>query len=311
MDIIQLFGTSSVPAIVAGSVLGVFELGERFASQQAKDTLSKWLLTFDVQKTKALPDGTRELFERIFGERHFSLKCFIRSAAFSLGAIAFIGILVFMVDPKEALKMMQNIVFEQRMCYHFPERTVCGSFYALIELTLWVPWSILIDYLSLFKTRIILGAFTRLRRGSSVATVAIIGIDFIVYKLLFSLGLTLMTAGTMIVGSWSFGYWLDFFRIENIMHQFATHWKIKDDLSFIFFWSGFAPSIWMWLYVLALFVTRGLLRSEKLVNWLRWALDIDKAPFRSIGAVAATLAFIVSVVVILVSAEVSRISTAS
>ena len=71
-DIIQLFGTGSVPAIVAGSVLGVFELGERFASQRAKDALSKWLLTFDVQKAKALPDGTQELFERIFGERHFS-----------------------------------------------------------------------------------------------------------------------------------------------------------------------------------------------------------------------------------------------
>src|SRR5262245_64227254 len=71
MDIIQLFSTGSVPAIVAGTVLGLFELGERFASQRAKDALSKWLLTFDVQKAKALPDGTQDLFERIFGERHF------------------------------------------------------------------------------------------------------------------------------------------------------------------------------------------------------------------------------------------------
>jgi hypothetical protein len=92
-EIVQLFGTSSVPAIVAGSVLGVFELGERFASQRAKDALSKWLVSFDVQKAKALPDGTKELFERIFGERHFSLKCFVRSAAFSIGAMAFIMIL--------------------------------------------------------------------------------------------------------------------------------------------------------------------------------------------------------------------------
>ena len=67
-DIIQLFGTGSVPVLVAGSVLGVFELGERFASQRAKDALSKWLLTFEVRKEGALPDGTQELFERIFGE---------------------------------------------------------------------------------------------------------------------------------------------------------------------------------------------------------------------------------------------------
>ena len=94
-DIIQLFGTGSVPVLVAGSVLGVFELGEKFASQRAKDALSKWLLTFDVQKAKALPDGTQELFERIFGKRHFSLKCFVRSVMFSLGAMIFICIIFF------------------------------------------------------------------------------------------------------------------------------------------------------------------------------------------------------------------------
>jgi len=79
----------------------------------------------------------------------------------------------------------------------------------------------------------------------------------------------------------------------------------------MFYWAGFAPSIWLWLYVAALFVTRGLLRSEKLVNWLRWFLDVEKNPFRSIGAVAAALAFIASVAIILVSAEVSRISAAA
>jgi hypothetical protein len=69
-DFIQLVGTSSVPVVVAGTVFGVFELGEKLASQRAKDALSKWLLTFDVRKAGALPDGMRELFERIFGERH-------------------------------------------------------------------------------------------------------------------------------------------------------------------------------------------------------------------------------------------------
>ena len=69
-EFVQLVGTSSVPVVVAGTVLGVFEIGEKLASQRAKDALSKWLLTFDVPKAGALPDGTREIFERIFGERH-------------------------------------------------------------------------------------------------------------------------------------------------------------------------------------------------------------------------------------------------
>jgi hypothetical protein len=155
-DIIQLFGTGSVPAIVAGSVLGVFELGERLASPRAKDALSEWLLSFDVRKAGALPDGTQELFERIFGERHFSLKCFIRSAVFSLGGIAFMGILVFLIYPKETLAMMRNILlFEQDIQ---GGKRFHGDW---LPLTLWIPWSILIDYVSLFKTRVILRVLMR------------------------------------------------------------------------------------------------------------------------------------------------------
>jgi hypothetical protein len=127
-DIIQLFGTGSVPVIVAGTVLGVFELGERFASQRAKDALSRWLLTFDIRKAKALPDGTQELFERIFGERHFSLKCFGRSLAFSLGAMVFIGVLVFMIDPKGAFEMLRNIFLGQKACYRYPGTMRCDDF---------------------------------------------------------------------------------------------------------------------------------------------------------------------------------------
>jgi len=170
-DIIQLFGTGSVPVVVAGSVLGVFELGERFASQRAKDALSKWLLTFDVQKAKALPDGTQELFERIFGERHFSLRCFFRSMAFSLGAMVGIGILLLLIDPK-------------------------GSYYDVIdtdiefwvELGLWLPWSIVVDYVSLFKTRVILRILTRLRLATTGMAMVILAIDYIVYCLLFFIG---------------------------------------------------------------------------------------------------------------------------
>ena len=148
-DIIQLFGTSSVPAIVAGSALGVFELGERFASQRAKDALSKWLLTFDVQKAKALPDGTQELFERIFGERHFSWKCFVRSAAFSVAAIGFSVILHFLIYPPN-------------LSFRFD---VVASIF-LMQVQLWLVWSIIIDYVSLYKTRLILRLLTHLERPS-------------------------------------------------------------------------------------------------------------------------------------------------
>jgi hypothetical protein len=164
---------------------------------------------------------------------------------------------------------------------------------------------LLIDYVSLFKTRVILAVLKRLRR--QVLAVAIVVVDYVVYRLIFAIGAILMFSVIAPVYpvfhlGWSF---------YQILEVHMSGLYVSGDVLPIFFWAGLAPSLWMWLYVLALFVTRGLLRSERILIWLRWALDIEKNPFRSIGAVAATLAFIASVAVILVSAEVSRISAAS
>jgi hypothetical protein len=157
-DITQFIGTSSVPVVVAGTVLGVFELGEKLASQPAKDALSKWLLTFDVRKAGALPNGTREIFEWVFGKRHFSTECFIRSALFSLGAMVVVGIIMFLISPAEVLP---------------PERDL-----ALVLIALWLPWSILIDYVSLFKTRLILDFLIRIGRTNIFSAVIVLWITF-------------------------------------------------------------------------------------------------------------------------------------
>jgi hypothetical protein len=151
-DITQLLGTGSVPVVVAVTVFGVFELGEKLASQRAKDALSRWLLSFEVRKAETLPDGTRELFAKIFGERHFSLKCFIRSAVFSLGAMGFIVILLFLISPSGVWTIFRSL----------NESTFRW-------LALWLPWSILVDYVSLFKTRFILGLLTQIRRRHTQA----------------------------------------------------------------------------------------------------------------------------------------------
>jgi hypothetical protein len=292
-DIAEFVGPKSVPVIVAVTVYGVFGLGEKLASQRAKDALSKWLVSFDVQKAKALPDGTQGVFDRIFGERHFSLKCFVRSAAFSLGAIALLGIIFLLISTEW--------FFEKRDVFlRDPADEGIG-------IASWLLWSILIDYVSLFKTRFILRVITKLRRRHMMVAVAVVGIDYFVYRLLFSLGWAVML---LLVPS------------ANVYYPKPTAWQVifavwtapfiphEIDLLSILYWAGFVPSLWMWLYVVALFVTRALLRSERIVNWLRWFLDIEKTPFRSIGAVAAVLAFIASVAVLLISAEISRITAA-
>jgi hypothetical protein len=94
------------------------------------------------KRSKALPDGTQELFERIFGERHFSLKCVVRSAVFSLGAMVFLGILVFLIDSKAFFEMENDALATPRFL-GFPRWLPWSA--------VWLPWSIVIDYVSVFK----------------------------------------------------------------------------------------------------------------------------------------------------------------
>ena len=175
----RTFRQQRVPVVLAGSVLGVFELGERLTSQRAKDALSNWLLTFDVRKAGALPDGTQELFERVFGESHFSAKCFVRSTMFSVGAMIFIVLLGLLVLPHEFLGLINALDKP-------PSSSITLGVWLL--LTLWVPWSILLDYLSLFKTRIILRVLTRLKRNV-IYYIAVVAADLCIYKIMWSIGI--------------------------------------------------------------------------------------------------------------------------
>jgi len=309
--IIQLFGSGSVPVLVAGSVYGVFELGERLASQRFKDDLSKWLLTFDVQKARALPDGTQELFERIFGERHFSLKCFVRSAAFSVGAMAFLSIVLLLINPLSFITSFSIIHERYEQGVRDLDVNLTTWWVAfLIFAGLWLLWSIVVDYISLFKTRVILKLLVWMHQKYIIATIATLAMDYLSYRALFFIGMMIVSV------PWDLAI-MGFYNQER---SFSELWEAyffqilpasREAVGFVMYWAGFAPSIWMWLYVFALFVTRGLLRSERIINSLRYFLDVEKAPLRSIGAVAATLAFIASVAIIFVSAEVSRISAAS
>ena len=62
---------------------------------------------------------------------------------------------------------------------------------AAIAVALWLPWSIVIDYVSLLKTRFVLGLLVREHRRSMVVAIAILAMDYIAYKFIFGLGLSL------------------------------------------------------------------------------------------------------------------------
>jgi hypothetical protein len=84
------------------------------------------------------------------------------------------------------------------------------------------------------------------------------------------------------------------FRVIQLSIPLVVNLSLFDmkPISDIILYASLMPSIWLWIYVMSLAFMRTILRSERLLNWLRWALPIDEKPFRSVGVVAAALMFV-------------------
>src|SRR5208282_900642 len=136
--IIQQFGRGgNVVALFAGT-LGVFTFVERMSSQRARADFSRYLISTDfVGASLHLPEGTGALFNRVFGSRHFSLRCLVRSIICSIGATTALFGLSILNDPHLLSRLTDP--FEVRV------------------LEFWVVWCLVPDYFNLFKTRMILG----------------------------------------------------------------------------------------------------------------------------------------------------------
>jgi hypothetical protein len=86
--ILQQFGKAGNLAALFSSVLGVFVFIENMSSPQARADFTKYLKSTDYPGSVVhLPEDTRGLFERVFGSRHFSLRCVVASILFSITAV--------------------------------------------------------------------------------------------------------------------------------------------------------------------------------------------------------------------------------
>jgi hypothetical protein len=82
--------------------------------------------------------------------------------------MVFIVILGFLINPKDVLSFLAG-----------------GMVFGL---AIWLPWSIIVDYISLFKTRVILDIIARMKLRHLVA-ITILVLDFIGYIILYLVGI--------------------------------------------------------------------------------------------------------------------------
>jgi hypothetical protein len=290
-DFLSLFGLPVSIAVAFAAIFGGFQLLESVASPTKKADLSNFLRSADwAVLPHKITSAFRDAFETIFDKRHFSAKCLRRSVLFSALAILILFAVGFLKNY-EYFRTMPAFVMK-RPSYQ-------------IVLFSWLAWSVLFDYVNLYKTRLLIRLI-----DSSVAVPVLIFFIFVILDLIFSfeifdmsqnafqaMSMAYQACGPGALTSNGCTAWEQTeltFRIFLINVK-NLNWTAVRLISAVlgpttnemstFFWSGLLPTLWLLLYVVATAVTRYLVKISSLVSATVAWLDVDK-PFQLIGFVA-------------------------
>jgi hypothetical protein len=272
-----LVGSLGVAVGAAATVTGAFWKYEDVASPEAKLKVTHWLTySGSTAKHPEWADHLVVAFNRIFGERHFSLKCFFRSCLAS--TIATSAVLLFWVvrRPEEF-----HSFFEMHIA-RWGESTPVLAVLVLTIILNYIP-----DYFSYMKTRLILKWIAKSEGTPRLLALAVL--DTILSVVIFILGFLLA---------------MYFARFEkglpgadeslNMLSQILRVHPIGEGrISFgIFFYAALFVSAWSWLYALSALITRFMVRIfPKLLTSTVWFFDVDGHPLRSLGCIAGGVVF--------------------
>src|ERR1043166_10211976 len=167
-----LIGTGAGASAAFTAVYGTFSHFEKIQSRQNRLFVSQWLLGLQVPK-----EGSEkffvELFNKLFGFRHWSVRCGVTSFILSsfLITFTFFGSYFGFWSSSEwgdvhPIYGFQNVRGAEGLIY-------------------WIIGACLIDYLSLGKTRFMLTRLSALQ--SLIASIGLVVADFIITSVLFCL----------------------------------------------------------------------------------------------------------------------------
>jgi hypothetical protein len=277
--ILQQFGKAGNIAALFASTLGLFVFIEKMSSTRARADFTNYLKSTDFAGAVVnLPYDTRALFERVFGTRHFSLRCVSASVLFSIAGVA--GAYGFLILNNPAyLRFAQEPRF-------------AASFGA------WATWSLVPDYLNLLKTRVALNIITARQIKRTSVLIGILFADlffgYVIFSLtfwpIFMFGMDVEEYGLITALQMRYYHFLLSGLWYDVLQSVRWVWSgLFSAMNLVLFLPGMVPSIWLWLYVAATLIVRLALRSSSWLRFLLYLFDIDKHPIRSVGIVAAML----------------------
>lgn len=293
-DTLRSIGPAGAPALAAGIVLALFELSEKAASIEAKDSLTKALKLLSLERVSASFPKIQSIFTTVFGERHFSVRCIAASVALSYSSILVLYGIYYLLRPADAHAIIEAIQGKWGIFNLY-----------LVFLIVWSFLSIVPDYLNLLKVRWLLRLLQRYSSKGVTAIVALLIIDFVA-------GIAIFTTLSAFVMGYIFSLGIEQEILERDLpftpvafFSMAKNSALFSQYEGVLFYSGMVPSIWLWLYLLSIGVAWLLRKLGPTYQWSLWALDINKTPLRSVGIISSVTIFCVTTVAMIVYTAIS------
>lgn len=271
-------GQLAAGGVLAGIVWKFFERVEAVLTDQTKLEIAVWLVGRKKfgPKVQPWPETFAKMFDRVFGQKHLSWKCFGRSCAASIVSALLILLVLFLNNPK-----MSDLIHR-----YFHGR-------ALLWPVCLLSSNILPDYLSLLQTRYILEG---LRRQLAAGKIIVPLSGALVITFLLSRLAVFFAAlfGTIAAES---GVPAELWPIQQAL------WKAIIVLigPWVWLYPACFTSIWLWLYAGSGFVLKAARRFDLGFDWFNRHFDIEKKPLQSIGLVAGALVAVVYWMAVVVS----------
>lgn len=266
-----------------GICFGIFWLSEKVEDTVVKDTrkaVSLWILGLEMPQS--LPNWSStfaKVFDRIFGEKHLSWKCFLRSCIASHLSVIILFLLYFGIVVRPlALKGQIRL----NLAYFVDDNLL---------LLYMIPLNVVFDYFSLLESRFVIRWIAR--SSSNIRAFIFLVIDLIVTGFIALLaiwvGLTFLIPLFFSIDMefyLSIGYvwrtfWagLRFTNAANTIFPISSFWGV-------YIHSTLFTSMWVWLYVLSGLIVRLVRPAFGGINWFKRVFDIENKPLRSLGYVS-------------------------
>ncbi len=260
-------------AVTTAGIWFLFDKAEAAMSAKSRTQVVTWLGAFSFKAgIESIPAQFALLFDRVFGERHLTLKCLSRSAIASVVAVV-------------SVHLMMVGLFETRGLAPVGEQL-----WALAVLV--AVFNVIPDYISLLETRWALRFMRRSGRTPLVLVLDAAATSIISASFFVMIGLLAPSFGIFEEATGDPQELLLGALAGVLVAPYVAYIALQETMDVgpeVFYFSAFFTSAWLWLYAASVLLSRVLLRMNNGVGFLLRATDLERQPFRSMGFVSVII----------------------